>query len=136
MNVPLMPGCGDKCYALVAEHALVPSLRRFEPECLLVSVGFDAHWADPLAGMQLSVSGYVELLQRLLALADEVCDGRTVFLLEGGYDLDVLKNGVAAAATVLAGGHPDDVLGPAAPGPEPEEIARLLDAVQTIHGLH
>ena len=136
LNIPLMAGCGDDSYAAVTEHALVPALRRFDPECLLVSVGFDAHWADPLAGMQLSVNGYIDVLQRLLEVADEVCDGRVVFLLEGGYDLDVLKNGVAASARLLAGGGKRaDALGAAAPGAEPADVPRVLEAVQIIHRL-
>lgn len=136
LNVPLMPGCGDKTYAFVTEGVLVPALRRFEPECLMISAGFDAHWADPLAGMTLSVSGYTHVLQQLLDTADEVCGGRMIVLLEGGYDLKVLQSGVRAAANLLAGrAVASDALGPALSQTEPADAGGLVEAVRALHGL-
>jgi acetoin utilization deacetylase AcuC-like enzyme len=135
LNIPLMARCGDESYVQIAEEVLVPSLVRFEPECLLVSVGFDAHWADPLAGMQLSIDGYVEVIERLIEVANEACDGRVVLLLEGGYDLDVLKGGVTAAARLLVGaGRQPDPLG-SGPGASEPSVSEILEGVRAIHGL-
>lgn len=92
VNVPLPFGVGDAGYAAAFDQVLLPIARRFQPELILVSAGFDAHWNDPLAGMQLSISGYTALVDRLLALADELCAGRLVFVLEGGYHLQVLAH--------------------------------------------
>ena len=64
----------------------IPVLRQFQPELMLVSAGFDAHERDPLAGMRMTTDGYGRLTSRLLAAADELCDGRIVFVTEGGYD--------------------------------------------------
>ncbi len=136
LNLPLMAGCGDESYRMVTEHVLVPALQEFGPECLLVSLGFDAHWADPLAGMRLSVRGYTEILGQLLAAADGLCDGRAVFVLEGGYDLNVLKSGVSSAAALLAHATPPvDILGSAVGGREPSGVAEIIDAARALHSL-
>ena len=136
INLPLMAGCGDSSYLAAADQVLIPALRRFRPECVFVSLGLDAHWADPLAGMRLSVRGYCQLLEQLLYAADDLCDGRAVFVLEGGYDLEVLRCGVPSAAALLAGGSPPaDSLGPAIGGSEPARIAELLAAARSLHGL-
>ena len=66
--------------------------RRFKPEIILLSAGFDAHWMDPLASMGLSITGYMALVQELMVLADELCGGRLVCVLEGGYNLRVLSH--------------------------------------------
>lgn len=135
VNLPLMAGCGDETYLLATERVLVPAVRRFDPDCIFVSLGFDAHWADPLAGMRLSVRGYVGMLERVLVAAGDVCENRTVLLLEGGYDLEVLQNGMHAVACLLAGQRlPSDRLGPSS-GPEPANARRCVDAVCEAHGL-
>lgn len=90
LNVPLPFGAGDRGYAQVFAEVIAPALRRFRPQLILVSAGFDAHWTDPLGPMVLSVSGFAGLNQALLGLADELCDGRLVMVLEGGYNLDAL----------------------------------------------
>ncbi|MBI4213945.1 MAG: histone deacetylase [Chloroflexi bacterium] len=136
VNLPLMAGCGDDSYLAVTEQVLVPALRRFRPGCLLVSLGFDAHWADPLAGMRLSVRGYSQILEQFLAAADELCDGRAILLLEGGYDLNVLRTGVSSAAALLAGQPvPRDALGPAMGGSEPVGVTEVIAAARAVHGL-
>ncbi|MCH8026338.1 MAG: histone deacetylase, partial [Chloroflexi bacterium] len=94
VNIPLPAGCGDAQYRVAFEAIVEPVVRRFRPQLILVSCGFDAHYADPLAGMSLSVAGYGELTTRLRTLADELCDGRLVFVLEGGYDLTAVPWGV------------------------------------------
>lgn len=103
VNIPLPAGCGDDEYRAVFEQIVEPVVRRYAPQLLLVSCGFDAHFADPIAMMSLSIDGYGELLSRLRALADELCDGRVVVALEGGYDLTAVSWGVRRVIEVLLG---------------------------------
>ena len=77
------------------DEIVEPAARRFRPDIILVSAGYDAHWRDPLAGLQLRSSSYHSLGARLAALASELCGGRLVMLLEGGYDLKALGESVA-----------------------------------------
>lgn len=134
LNVPLSPGVGDAGYARVFESIIWPAVRRFKPELILVSVGFDAHWADPLANMQLSLAGYDHLSRELIHMAEMLCDGRIVFVLEGGYNLRVLSYGWAFIAHALLGDASSlDPLGPAS-GDEPP-IDQLLKYVRHLHKL-
>jgi acetoin utilization deacetylase AcuC-like enzyme len=136
INVPLGAGCGDETYLQATEQILVPALRRFAPELLFVSLGFDAHWADPLAQMRLSIAGYADILQRIHGLADELCGGRLVFLLEGGYDVRVLELGLATAGCILTDAPPPrDQLGAPPPAPEPSAAQSVIDAACQLHDL-
>jgi len=93
LNIPFPEYTGDKGYNKAAEELIIPALRKFKPEFLFVSVGFDAHSQDPLSSIQLSLSGYNNISRALISLADEICHGRIIFNLEGGYNLDVLGPG-------------------------------------------
>jgi len=97
VNVPLPAGSGDAEYGAAFDRVILPALRAFRPELILVSAGFDAFAGDPLAQMRVSVSGYRRMAAQIQAAADEMCEGRLVLALEGGYDLDGL--GACAAAT-------------------------------------
>jgi acetoin utilization deacetylase AcuC-like enzyme len=90
INLPLPAGSGDAHFHEVYQTTVVPALDTFRPELLLVSAGFDAHERDPLAGMQLTTDGYGALTSQLLSAADDLCEGRIVFVTEGGYDLRAL----------------------------------------------
>ncbi len=90
LNLPLPPGCGDAEYGLAWDEVIEPAVRRFAPEFILVSAGCDGHWADPLAMMQLSVSGYLDIVWRLIRLARDCCRNRLVLTLEGGYHREAL----------------------------------------------
>ncbi|MBN1652378.1 MAG: histone deacetylase [Deltaproteobacteria bacterium] len=103
LNVPMYRGADDKSYREVYETTLVPAARKFQPELILVSAGYDGHWADPLAGMQLSVKGYCELTAIVKNLASELCNGRMLFSLEGGYDLTALSHSIRGTLEVLMG---------------------------------
>jgi acetoin utilization deacetylase AcuC-like enzyme len=114
---------------------LLPALRRFRPQLLLVSAGFDGHFADPLAWMSLSCAGYYELALMLRQAAEELCDGRIVFSLEGGYDLKALAWGVRACLDVLLGNpFARDPHGPA-PRSEGPDVEPLLAAIRGLHKL-
>jgi acetoin utilization deacetylase AcuC-like enzyme len=92
VNVPLSAGAGDDEYTRAWDENVEPAVRRFEPELLLVSAGFDAHRDDPLAGMELTEDGFRELARRSAALAP-----RMAAVLEGGYNLETLPRLVSAA---------------------------------------
>lgn len=103
VNIPLLAGWGDDEYQKVFEDILAPVAKRFEPQLLMVSAGYDAHWADSLASMQLSISGFARLVEIIKTLADMLCQGRMVFVLEGGYNLEALSLSVAASLDILRG---------------------------------
>lgn len=96
LNIPLMPGGGDDVYAKAMRESVLPALKRFQPDALLVSAGFDAASDDPLAQMEVSTEGFAMIAKELRTYADAALDGRYVTLLEGGYDLTALSEGVAA----------------------------------------
>jgi acetoin utilization deacetylase AcuC-like enzyme len=106
VNFPLPEGCGDAEYGQLFDELLVPMLLAWRPEMLLVSAGFDAHARDPLGGMEVTSSGFGAFAERLCAVADDVCGGRIVLALEGGYDLDALGESVAEVVRVLAEPEP------------------------------
>jgi acetoin utilization deacetylase AcuC-like enzyme len=101
VNVGLPAGSGDREYLAAFDHVLAPALRRFAPDLIIVSAGFDAHEADPLASMQVSRYGFARLATRVRTIADELCHGRWVVALEGGYDLTGLADGVTTALDAL-----------------------------------
>jgi len=138
-NVPLRAGVGDEGYNRIFDELLWPLAERFAPQLILVSAGYDAHWQDPLAGMQLSLAGYAALAQTLKSLADTLCAGRLVFTLEGGYHLQALAHAVCNTLRVLLGDlTPEEgqVLDPLGPCPyEETPVDRLLLQLKGVHRL-
>ena len=90
LNVPLPAGTGDAELLASVDAAIVPALRAFQPQAILLSAGFDAWRDDPVGGFDISLKGYGDLACRLKALAEDVCGGRVLAVLEGGYDLQAL----------------------------------------------
>ena len=90
LNVPLPAGTGDDTYLRAFDEQVVPALESFAPQMLLISAGFDAWRDDPLGGMRVTLEGYQRFGERLAAAAAELCGGRSLSLLEGGYDLERL----------------------------------------------
>ena len=86
----------DEDYALVFSTLVLPLLRQFEPDLILVSAGFDAHERDPLGGMRLSTAAFGAMTRDLRLVADECCRGRIVSVTEGGYDLKALAESLDA----------------------------------------
>jgi acetoin utilization deacetylase AcuC-like enzyme len=134
VNLPLPPRAGDTAFAQIAAQVLVPLAERVAPELILVSAGFDAHWNDPITTLGLSSAGYYAFSQRLVELADRLCAGRIVFVLEGGYTPETVAAGVEAALSALTGKgrRPEaqaEGSGPAAgdrsPYPEPDVRSRI-----------
>ncbi|MGD8997236.1 MAG: histone deacetylase, partial [Anaerolineae bacterium] len=103
LNVPLPTGVGDHGYAQIFSDLVWPLAERFNPDLVLVSAGYDGHWTDPLAHMNLSLTGYAHVQRELVRMADQLCEGRIVFTLEGGYQLEALAYGVSNACHALLG---------------------------------
>jgi len=136
VNMPLPAGCGDAEYLAVFEEIIVPVVRRFRPQFILVSAGYDTHWADGLAMMQVSVTGFTQMVKIIQGLADELCSGRLVFTLEGGYNLTALAASVKATFDVLLGNtNIEDTLGLPLRGLSAPSIAPLIKAIKEIHNL-
>jgi len=134
VNLPLPAYAGDEAFDQIVAAFLRPLARRFSPDLLLVSAGYDAHWMDPLANLQLTTVGFHRLSLALMEIARSHCGGRAVFILEGGYDAAVVREGVLASISAMTGDVvPFDRLGPA---PVPAaDVRHLLRAAQVLHGL-
>jgi len=113
INMPFGAGASEDEVLEVYRGALVTAARRFKPQLILVSAGYDAHWADPLTSLGMSVAGFGQLVAILRSLAVELCGGRIVLTLEGGYNLEALSYGVLATLHSLCGAESwEDPLGP------------------------
>jgi acetoin utilization deacetylase AcuC-like enzyme len=137
LNLSLPGGCGDLEYGHVMTDIIAPKLSQFRPQLILVSAGYDAHHADPIDGsmMRLSCAGYAALIEALQATAGELCDGRIVVALEGGYNLTALSWSVRNSIEVLLRDvvTPDPIgLAPEAPHPN---VDPLIRDVRALHGL-
>lgn len=103
VNVPLEVGATDADYDLVFARTVLPVLDAFRPELLLVSAGFDAHALDPLAGMRMTAEGYARVTARLLEGTERWCQGRALFLTEGGYHTGALAECLSSVIDVVSG---------------------------------
>ncbi|MCA8882760.1 MAG: histone deacetylase family protein [Rhodobacteraceae bacterium] len=101
VNLPLPPGTDGAEYRAIFTSHVIPALHAARPELILVSAGFDAHMADPLAEMNLATDDFAWIAGQLCDLAQTYCDGRLVSVLEGGYDLTALADSAAAFLRVL-----------------------------------
>ena len=117
VNVPFVGGAGDKEYAITFYNIALPILREYRPELILVSAGFDAHRKDPLGGMELTKRGYDFMTKALMHVADECCSGKLVATLEGGYNLDALRDSVDLMLTAMATYNSEKCSLPEAPDP-------------------
>ncbi len=103
VNVPLSSGHGDADYANIFNHILRPIALAYRPQLILVSAGFDIHYRDPLGGMTVTEEGFARLTTIIMDIAQEVCDGRVVIALEGGYNLEGLALSVKEVVKTMAG---------------------------------
>jgi acetoin utilization deacetylase AcuC-like enzyme len=133
VNVPMAAGWGDEEYLRAFNEVLVPVARRFRPQLILVSAGFDPHWADQLAMMRVSITGFAQMVMILKKLAAELCQGCLIFTLEGGYNLRVVASSIKAVFDVLSDGQEiDDPIGEAAAG-KPAGFDKHIEEIKRIH---
>jgi acetoin utilization deacetylase AcuC-like enzyme len=104
VNAPLRPGDGGSQFRAAFESRILPQLRNFKPDLVVISAGFDAHTRDPLANLNLVEADFAWATQKLMEIADQSAQGRLVSVLEGGYDLEGLAGSVAAHVTALMRG--------------------------------
>lgn len=134
VNLPLPPGAGDNAIRSICEQVLIPAAGKFQPELMLVSAGFDAHWNDPLANLQFTISGYHLFAEVLKSIANQYCSGKIIFVLEGGYNPQTLFRGVRSVLLALADQSPAEIPGDLPPLPEPT-IESIIAQVRQIHDL-
>jgi acetoin utilization deacetylase AcuC-like enzyme len=103
VNAPLAPEDGSAQFRSAFENAILPQLEKFAPEFVIISAGFDAHYRDPLASINLKAEDFGWVTKKLMDVAERSAGGRVVSVLEGGYDLQGLKESVAAHVTALMG---------------------------------
>jgi acetoin utilization deacetylase AcuC-like enzyme len=108
VNVPMPPGAGDAEYLAIFHRLVGPVLESYEPDLILVSAGFDAHLNDPLGGMRLTDSGYGQMMRFLMHLAGRLSSGKIILALEGGYDLDALRDASRKVLFDLSNYEPDN----------------------------
>ncbi len=101
VNVPLPAGAGSALFRAAYDRTIFPALATFRPEFLLISAGFDAHRADPLAQLMVEETDFAWVTERLLDIAVDYAGGRVVSTLEGGYDLSALAASTAAHVAVM-----------------------------------
>jgi acetoin utilization deacetylase AcuC-like enzyme len=103
LNVPLPPGCDSTLFRTHIENDMLPAVREFGPELIIMSAGFDAHRLDPLAALRLDDDDFHWITRELVRIADETCAGRVVSILEGGYSMEGLSGGTRAHVRALMG---------------------------------
>jgi acetoin utilization deacetylase AcuC-like enzyme len=135
VNVPLLPGWGDAALQRVFDDLLAPITRRFQPQLMLVSAGYDPSWTDQLGSMLVTTQGFFNLTRTLVQLSGAVCDGKLVMTLEGGYGLNGLAYGVIASFAAMLGD--ESVADPVGPAPHAEKPfdQQYLDQLRALHGL-
>jgi len=133
-NLPLPPLSGDAAFGAAYSEIAIALLDRFQPEMLLVSLGFDAHWKDPLANLQVSAHGYAQAVTALREWAQNNCSGRIALFLEGGYDLEAAAACGLAVTQALMGLNISDAIGPAH-HPEGQNWVPVLEQAKEIWDL-
>jgi acetoin utilization deacetylase AcuC-like enzyme len=127
VNLPFPAGFGDAEYAEAFATVVQPIAREYAPEFVLISAGFDAHVRDPLGGMRMTEAGFRTLARMLLGIAGEHSGGRCAAILEGGYDLTAIRNGVRDVLAEMQGRETV----PAVP-PEPSRAGPLLERIRAV----
>lgn len=136
INVPMQADLGDKEYLQVFNEILAPAARRFEPQLILVSAGYDAHWQDTISNMNLSTVGFARMVKVIKSLSEELCPNSLVFTLEGGYHRSALAFSVTATFELLLG-HSEvyDPLGLPPMSYSPLDFNDFVKSIQKIHKL-
>ncbi|KAG5629162.1 hypothetical protein H5410_000879 [Solanum commersonii] len=134
LNLP--GGSGDTAMRTVFDEVIVPCAQRFKPDIILVSAGYDAHLLDPLASLQFTTGTYYMLASSIKQLAKDLCGGRCVFFLEGGYNLSSLSNSVAESFCAFLGDRSlaSELDDPSYLHEEPlKKVKQIIEKVKHIH---
>jgi acetoin utilization deacetylase AcuC-like enzyme len=134
VNVPVPAFSGKQVFKPIHEEIIFPWLTKFQPEMIFVSAGYDGHFSDPLTTLTLDTKFYYLLTQKLVSWADQYCDGRIMYILEGGYDPLALRDNIQASLAAMCGqdDYPDhygEKLGPIT------EIGELITTIKAQHHL-
>lgn len=134
INIPLPAFSGNSVFTQVLNRVIEPWVAGFQPEMIMVSAGFDAHFSDPLTNLMLDTSGFHQLTQGLIDLSEIYANGRLMYVLEGGYDPIALRDNIQACLAAMCGRdeYPDRF------GKSPNmdrSVAAYLDQIQTLHHL-
>jgi acetoin utilization deacetylase AcuC-like enzyme len=129
LNLPFPAGFGDAEFERAFDEVVLPVCRQFAPEFVLVSAGFDCDYRDPLGGLQVTPAGMAAMARRCVDLADETAGGRIVGMLEGGYDLDAIVEGVDVVLAAMRGAA---TVPPPATG-DARHAERVLARVRAAH---
>ncbi len=105
VNAPLPAGADSFVFQEAIESIVLPRLIAYAPDAIIVSAGFDAHWRDPLANLNLTEADFASVTAQIMEVADHCCGGRVISMLEGGYDLEALGASTAAHVATLMGRH-------------------------------
>ncbi|MDH3391604.1 MAG: histone deacetylase, partial [Desulfobulbaceae bacterium] len=119
INVPLSGGQDDRAFATIFKEIIVPVTRQYRPDFIIVSAGFDTYYNDPLGTMAVTEQGFACMTKQLVDLAGEICGGRLLVALEGGYNLQGLRDGALAVLGELSGNS-------ACPGKVAEEALQAI----------
>lgn len=135
INIPLPARSGDQTYAKIFAEIIAPAVKRFSPDIIVVAQGFDSHWKDPQTFLSMTATGQAALAKELVQMAQNLTQGKIVFVLEGGYQLDVLNDGIRNTVNALRG-SPEvfDTLGAPSRGSEPD-VRNLLQRLKKVHKL-
>jgi len=144
VNVPLQAGTDDAGHIKVFNEVLVPLARRYKPQLILISAGYDSHVADPIGGMAVTTAGFGEMARIVRGLADELCEGRVAAVLEGGYNVEALALSVMDTIAML--GAPasdleatrDDMVESSAgqyAGRRAPNVSAIIEQVKKLHSL-
>ncbi|MFC2111159.1 histone deacetylase [Bacteroidota bacterium] len=134
VNIPFPGGVGDEGMQKAYSEIAFPLIKKFAPDLILVSAGYDGHWRDQLAGLNFTCEGFSWISKTLVELANEICNGKIVFSLEGGYDLEVIANAVSNSIKALM--SRDDFCDPIGKSNRTEpDINDLIKRLKTLHGI-
>ena len=134
VNIPLPPYTGDQGYLAAMDEVAIPLLEKYDPQMVLVSVGFDTHWRDPLASQLLSALAYAEMVSSLTQFTHSRCESKIALFLEGGYDLEAGGACLAGCVSALLNREWSDPIGPS-PHPESNTWISVVQKVRSTWGL-
>ena len=134
LNVPMEAGVGDEEYMRVFNEVILPVGERYQPDLIMISAGYDAHWMDSISNINLTTTGYARIMKVIRSIADDCCGGRIVCTLEGGYHRAALGYSVAATFEMLL--RNDEIADPFGKPPAtytPREFDGYVNMLKSIH---